>query len=83
MQDLDKWIRRKLRCLRIKQYKRKYTLAKALIAMGAKEYQAWKIASSGKGWWRKSRTPQVSQAMNNEWFEGLGLVNLERLYLSL
>ena len=66
MQMLDKWIRRKLRCLKIKQLKRKYTLAKALVAMGVKEYQAWILASSGKGWWRKSGTPQVNQAMNNE-----------------
>jgi hypothetical protein len=51
--------------------------------MGVKEYQAWIIASSGKGWWRKSGTPQVCQAMNNKWFEEQGLISLERLYLSL
>jgi len=81
--DLDKWIRHRLRCLRIKQCKRKFTLVKMLIAMGIKEYQAWILASSGKGWWRKAGTPQAHQAMNLHWFDNMGLKSLEKHYLSL
>jgi RNA-directed DNA polymerase len=83
LQKLDSWIRRKLRCIRIKQCKRPHTIAKMLISMGVKEYQAWIVALSGKGWWRLSGTPQAHQAMNNKWFDEMRLINLERLYLSL
>ncbi len=40
-------------------------------------------ALSGKGWWRLAGTPAANQAMSNEWFEGLGLVNLVQRYETL
>lgn len=83
LNDLDKWIRRKLRCYRLKQWKRTYTKVKALIAMGVSERQAWNLALSGKGLWRLSATQQMNQAMDNKWFEKNGLVSLEKIYLGL
>ena len=38
---------------------------------------------SGKGWWRKAKTPQASEAMTIEWFNKQGLVSLETRYLKL
>lgn len=76
MQDLDSWIRRKLRCYRIKQCKRVFTLQQFLQKLGVKSWSAWMLAGSGKGFWRKSRSPQVQHAMNNQWFEEQGLYNL-------
>jgi RNA-directed DNA polymerase len=81
--DLDSWIRHKLRCVTLKHLKKKRTIAKTLMAMGVKEYQAWILASSGKGWWRLSGAPQVHEAMNLAWFKNQGLISLEELYLSL
>jgi hypothetical protein len=80
---LDSWIRRKLRCYKLKQMKRVCTVAKTLISMGVMEWQAWIFALSGKGYWRMSGAPQIHTAMNNKWFNGQGLINLEKLYLSL
>jgi RNA-directed DNA polymerase len=76
MQHLDSWIRRKLRCYRIKQCKRVFTLQQFLQKLGVKSWSAWILAGSGKGFWRKSRSPQVQHAMNNQWFEEQGLYNL-------
>jgi RNA-directed DNA polymerase len=76
MRNLDGWIRRKLRCYRIKQCKRVLTLQQFLGKLGVKKWHAWIIALSGKGLWRKSGSPQVQQAMNNSWFEEQGLYNL-------
>lgn len=76
MRDLDSWIRRKLRCYRIKQCKRVSTLQQFLKKLGVKNRSSWMLALSGKGHWRKSRSPQVQHAMNNEWFEEQGLYNL-------
>lgn len=73
---LDSWIRRKLRCYRIKQCKRTFTLQKLLYSMGVDKWQSWILALSGKGWWRKSACPQVSQALSVKWFNEQGLFNL-------
>ena len=66
LRDLDGWIRRKIRCYRLKQFKRRYTIIKELHRMGIPEYQAAILASSGKGWWRLSSAPQLHHAMNNK-----------------
>jgi group II intron reverse transcriptase/maturase len=83
LQDLDGWIRRKLRCYRLKQCKRVITLQRFLENMGVKKWQSWILALSGKGFWRKSNCPQSNQAMGNEWFETQGLYNLTLNYKRL
>jgi RNA-directed DNA polymerase len=75
--NADSWIRRRLRCYRLRQCKRAYTIAKYLMGLGVSELNAWKLGLSSKGWWRLSLTPNISQAMPNSWFEEMGLVNLE------
>lgn len=75
--DLDGWIRRKLRCYKLKQKKRSYTIAKYLIELGVKAHSAWNTAKSSKGWWRLAASPALHQALNNAWFEKMGLTNLE------
>lgn len=78
--DLDAWIRRRLRCFRIKQTKRTIGLVRFLKNQGIETWQAWIIALSGKGWWRKSASPQIHQAMNNSWFAEQNLFNLSLNY---
>ncbi len=81
--QLDEWIRRKLRCLRLNQCKRRWTIAHFLMDHGESASQAWLLASSGKGWWRLSRTPPVHRAMSIAWFQQQGLVSLVDRYLAL
>jgi RNA-directed DNA polymerase len=81
--DLDKWIRRKLRCVRLKQCKRTKTLADFFRSHGVLEGTSWATALSGKGWWRLSSSPAAKQAMDLRWFESLGLVNLVEKYVAL
>ncbi len=83
LRELDAWIRRKLRCVRLKQCKRALPTARFLMQCAVPEWNAWILALSGKGWWRKSGTPQACQAMTNEWFKGQGLVSLINRYLEL
>jgi len=83
LRNLDAWIRRKLRCYRLKQCKRAITLKRFLKSLGVPNWQSWILALSGKGWWRKSGCPQVHQAMNLKWFEDLGLFNLSIKYALL
>jgi len=79
----DEWIRRKLRCYRLKQWKRPRTIWKRLVKAGVSRREAANLASSGKGWWRKAETPVLHIALPNGWFEAKGLVNLTQHYLLL
>ncbi len=83
LQNLDAWIRRKLRCFRIKQCKRVFTLQRFLESRGVDSRQSWILSLSGKGYWRKSSCPQVHQAMGNKWFDEVGLYNLSLNYVRL
>lgn len=83
LQELDSWIRRKLRCYRLKQCKRTITLQRFLEGMGVKKWQSWILALSGKGHWRKSNCPQATQALGNDWFEEQGLYSLTLNYQRL
>lgn len=76
VRNLDGWIRRKLRCIRLKQCKRIYSLQQFLERQGVRKWQSWILALSGKGWWRKSGTPQAHEAMGTGWFNELGLYSL-------
>jgi RNA-directed DNA polymerase len=83
LQRLDEWIRRKLRCVRLKQRKRAKPIADWLRQLGVPEWRAWLLALSGKGWWRKAGSPQAAEAMTIAWFDEQGLVSLAARYASL
>ena len=83
LQCLDKWIRRKLRCYRLKQRKRGRSIATFLRRLGVSPLQASKLARSGKGPWRLTNTRQVKAAMSVKWFDQQGLVSLVHKYEAL
>jgi RNA-directed DNA polymerase len=83
LECLDKWIRRKLRCYRLKQRKRGRSIATFLRRLGVSALQASKLARSGKGPWRLTNTRQVKAAMSVEWFQQQGLVSLVQKYEAL
>jgi hypothetical protein len=75
---IDQWLRRKIRCYRLKQRKRSCSIARYLIELGVNERSAWNTAKSGKGWWRLSKSPALQAAMPNAWMDKMGLINLGR-----
>jgi RNA-directed DNA polymerase len=73
-EDLDSWIRRRLRCMLWKQWgRRRY---RELRARGVSQQVAWITSKSGRGFWRLSHSPAVQQALSNEFFAKLGLLSL-------
>ena len=74
--EIDGWIRRRLRAIRLRQCKRMGTRAQFLIARGVPAASAWQLASSGKGMWRLSLSRPSHTAMNKQWFKELGLFSL-------
>ena len=83
LQCLDEWLRRKLRCYRLKQCKRGKSVAGFLQRHRASPSLAHRVACSGKGWWRLALTRAAHQAMSAEWFASKGLVSLVLKYDSL
>lgn len=76
--QIDCWIRRKLRCFRLKQRKRKYSINTFLQSLGMNRPQRWALAGSSKGWWRKALNPIAHRALSNKWFENKGLFSLHK-----
>lgn len=72
--ETEQWLRRKLRCYRLKQCKRRIGIARFLMENGCREYQAWELAMSRKGWYRMALSPQAHRAMGAEWFRKRGLI---------
>jgi RNA-directed DNA polymerase len=83
LQALDGWTRRKLRCYRLKQCKRGFSVARFLRRLGVSSSPASRVASSGRSWWRLSHTRSVQQAMSTDWFAAQGLLSLVPKYDSL
>ena len=76
LRDLDGWIRRKLRCYKLKQCGRKYTIFKLLRKFGIRENTSWNVVMYSQGWWHMTAKVAVNQAMNVKWFAQQGLQSL-------
>ncbi|OWQ93995.1 group II intron reverse transcriptase/maturase [Sphingopyxis bauzanensis] len=83
LRQIDSWLRRKLRCVRLKQCKRTISIANFLQEAGVPEWRAWVLALSGKGWWRLAGSPQAAEAMTIAWFNRQGLVSLAHHHAAL
>ena len=74
LRDIDKWIRRKLRCYIWKQWGR--AGYRNLRKRGVSVREAWHTSQSAHGPWRLSQTPAVALALPVRYFTELGLPRL-------
>lgn len=74
---LDGWIRRRLRCYRLKQCGRRYTIVKLLSGLDIPLNKCWNVVMYTQGWWAMSMKVAVSHAMGLKWFAQAGLLSLE------
>ena len=73
LQDLDSWIRRRLRSVQWKQWKRGKRRFAELRRLGVGQDLAAQTAGSPHGPWRISRSPALSFAMPNALLKEFGL----------
>lgn len=78
--NLEAWLRRRLRCYRLKQCKRAVSIARLLTKLGVPWNRSWTTAGSSKGWFRLSMTYAAHEGMNLEWFKKAGLYSLTANY---
>ena len=76
VEELDGWIRHKLRCILWRQWKRPYTRAQNLMKAGLTEERAFRSAFNQRGPWWNSGASHMNQAFPKSFFDRLGLVSL-------
>ena len=75
-EDLDKWIRRKLRCIVWRQWKRPRTRLRELRRRGLDEARARASAYNGRGPWWNAGASHMNAAVPTAVFNQLGLLSL-------
>lgn len=76
LEELDGWIRHKLRCILWRQWKRPYTRAMNLRKAGLTEERAFRSAFNQRGPWWNSGASHMNRAFPKSFFDRLGLVSL-------
>lgn len=81
LKGLDAHIRRRLRAIELKQWKRKRTIARKLIQRGVKPKTAWRNVYGGrKSLWALSHTSAVDRALRNSVWDARGFKTLTQQY---
>jgi len=78
--DMDSWIRRRLRMIRWKEWKRTKTKHANLMKLGIDKWKAWEWANSRKAYWRISNSPVLHRTLGNKYWQSLGLKSLLNRY---
>ncbi|MEJ8554645.1 group II intron reverse transcriptase/maturase [Tepidibacter sp. Z1-5] len=80
MQNLDKWIRRRLRMCIWKQWKKPKTKTKNLISLGIHKHKAYEWGNTRKGYWRIAISPILSRSLTNKYFDSISYQSLSARY---
>jgi len=75
-EDLDKWIRRKLRCILWRQWKKPRTRARKLMSFGLAQDRAYISAYNGRGTWWNAGASHMNARVTARWLYKQGLVSL-------
>lgn len=73
--ELDEWLRRRLRVLQLKHWRRGTTIYRELRALGAGPDQAARVAGNARRWWHNSRL-ELNRIMPIAYFDRLGVPRL-------
>ena len=77
----DAHIRRRLRAIKLKQWKRKRTIAKNLIKLGVGVKSAWRqLYKAKRRLWDLSHCPAVDKGLRNAYFAECGLKSLKEMW---
>lgn len=77
LEALDQWLRRRLRCLLWRQWKRPLARARRMLRAGLTEARAWRSATNGRGPWWNSGASHMNAAFPKAYFDRMGLVSLQ------
>jgi len=78
--NLEEWIRRRLRACMWKQWKKIKTKFINLKKLGINRHKAWEYANTRKGYWRISKSPILQRTLTNYYLEKLGYKSISKRY---
>jgi len=81
-EQLDDWLRRRLRCILWRQWKKPRTRAKRLMERGIDQLRAYASVYNGHGPWWNAGASHMNAAVPIKWFAEQGLVSLLARYRS-
>jgi RNA-directed DNA polymerase len=81
--SIDEWLRRKIRAVYWKQWKKIKTRYKMLKYHGINDYKAWEFANTRKGYWRTANSPILKRSLNNKTIASLGFMSMTDYYLKI
>ncbi|WP_274534878.1 group II intron maturase-specific domain-containing protein, partial [Rhodoferax antarcticus] len=70
--ELDEWVRRRLRAIQLKHWKRGTTIYRELQALGATVKVARQVAANASRWWRNSGRA-LKSILTSAYFDRLGV----------
>jgi RNA-directed DNA polymerase len=83
MDELDGWLRRRIRMCYWKQWRRPRRRIANLLKLGTNKRHAILTGISRKGYWRLSKTLATQTGMTNEWLKQQGLLSIRELWMKV
>jgi len=83
LEELDVWVRRHLRRLLWKQWKRPKTRERRMRLLGLAPEQAWRSSVNGRGPWWNAGAKHMVRALPPSYFTHMGLVSLVATHRTL
>jgi len=80
VEELDAWVRSRIRMVTWKRWKKVRTRFRNLLALGVKEEQAWMWANTRKGYWRTAHSPILTRTLTTERFRRIGYLSFSECY---
>lgn len=82
LEELDQWLRRRLRCMLWRQWKRPRTRRRKLMALGLSEERASVSAYNGRGPWWNAGASHMNEALTRKLFDYRGLGERQKICVS-
>jgi RNA-directed DNA polymerase len=83
IEELEGWLRRRIRMCYWKQWRRPRTRIANLLKLGTSKRHAILTGISRKGYWRLSKTLATQTGMTNEWLEQQGLLSIRQIWMKV
>lgn len=83
LQDIDEWLRRRIRMCYWKQWRYPRTKVRKLMELGIPKDFAIMTGASSKSYWHLSKGYATNAGMSNKWLEEQGLINIKDLWCKI
>jgi group II intron reverse transcriptase/maturase len=83
VKETDEWLRRRIRAIYWKQWKKIKTRFTMLKKLGITESKAWEYANTRKSYWRTAKSPILNRSLNNKTIASLGWISMTDYYLKV